>query len=329
MSHVRRSALGRAAPKTKADIDNDLKERKWKTVHVALHKPDFEKYFDFLDAAVVLRCSAEGAPLMTTTGLFGPINPGTTVRLTYGVGTGVEEVPATGHEPTLIERLKNLKHDNTPGEKYSRTIDANWVSGKDGGGIPGLSSSSNVFGSTGSLFINQSDVVLPVLDHTHKAYKDTLAFYGGVLLKPNETFNVGFDMPLFGAEYDTRLPDYIRSYALQPFSGGGMFVEHHEFPHIFHPKPDEGKHVHCEAKVTLGRKSVNFNPQKPQFVFTTFRVPSDGSALAILPGTIHNDSFTNGKLSVFVADVTHDKVDTVAFRDSSPYKNIRVEDVTT
>ncbi|MES2654460.1 MAG: hypothetical protein V4620_02670 [Bacteroidota bacterium] len=323
MSHVVRQTLGREAPKSKADR---LKARKWKTVHVALTKDDFEKYFDFLNDAVVLRSSAEGVPLMTTTGIFGPIKPGTTVKLTYGVGTGVEEVPSSGQETTLIDRLHHLQHNNTPDAKHANTINANWVSGKDGGGIPGLSSSSNVFGGTGSLFINQSDVVIPVLDPSNEAYKDTLAFYGGVLLTPGEAFNVGFDLPLFGVEYDTSLPDYIRNYAMQPFSGGGMFVEHHEFPHIFHPRPDEGKEVYCEAKVTLGRRSVKFDPKNPQFTFTTFRVPADGSAVAILPGTIHNDSFTNGKLSVFVADVIPDKVDTVAFRESAPYKNIRIED---
>lgn len=328
MSHVvRSSGPAKKALTSKADIDKLLKERKWKTVHSALSKEDFEKYFDFLNDAVVLRCSPEGAPLMTTTGIFGPIKPNTTVKLTYGTGTGVEEVKAT-HENTLTERLHQIqKHATPPGNIYSRTINANWVSGKDGGGIPGLSASSNVFGGTGSLYINQSDVVIPVLDVTHEAYEATLAFYGGVLLKPNETFSVGFDMPLFGMEYDTSLPDYIRNYALQPFSGGGLFIEHHEFPHIFHPRPDEGKQVYCEAKVTLGRKSIDFNPKNPQFTFTTFRVPANGSALAILPGTIHNDSFTNGKLTVFVADVDPSKVDTVAFRETAPFKNIRIEDI--
>jgi hypothetical protein len=124
-------------------------------------------------------------------------------------------------------------------------------------------------------------------------------------------------------EYNTSLPDYIRSYALSPYGGGGMFVEHHPFPHIFLPKPTENGIVSCEAKVTLGRK-VELLGAKPQITFTTFRVPSDGSALVIKPGTIHNDSFTNGKLAVFVANTP---ADTVAFRETSPFTNISVKDV--
>jgi hypothetical protein len=58
-------------------------------------------------------------------------------------------------------------------------------------------------------------------------------------------------------------------------------------------------------------------------MFTTFRVPSDGSALAIRPDAIHNDSFTNGRLAVFVANT---EANTVALRQTSPFTNISVKD---
>jgi hypothetical protein len=67
-------------------------------------------------------------------------------------------------------------------------------------------------------------------------------------------FLIGFDKILFGMEYNTSLPDYIRNYAMSPFGGGGLFVEHHPFPHIFMPKPNKDGQVFCEAKVTLGHK---------------------------------------------------------------------------
>jgi hypothetical protein len=329
MSHVVRNTNVNAATQlTNTAITKQLKQRKWKTVKISITEEDFQMNFPFLNDAVVLRASPEGVPLMTTSGIFGPIKPNTKVKLTYGVGTGVETVSATDDEMTLLDRLKNLQdYAIEPNANHSTTIKANWVSGKDGGGIPGLSASANVFGGTGSLLINQTDIILPVLDANNEAYETTLAFYGATLLAPMEAFSVGFDKPLFGMEYDTRLPDYIRNYAMQPFSGGGLFVEHHEFPHIFHPAPDNNGEVYCEAKVTLGRKSPHFDQKDPQFVFTTFRIPADGSALAILPGTIHNDSFTNGKLTVFVADVEQTKVDTVALRETSPYRNIRIADV--
>jgi hypothetical protein len=162
-----------------------------------------------------------------------------------------------------------------------------------------------------------------VLDVTHPDYHQTLAFYAGKLLKPNEEFFLGFNLVLFGVEYNTSLPDYITDYAMSPSGGGGLFVEHHPFPHIFMPKPTVHGEEFCAARVTLGRKVENSDPAKPQFIFTTFKIPSNGSALVIKPDTIHNDSFTNGQLAVFVANTA---ADTVAFRETAPFKAINIKD---
>jgi hypothetical protein len=330
-------------PITADDMAFEMSQKKWKTVHYDISPADLKANFRFFNDAVILRSGAEGVPLMTTTGIYGPILPNTTVKLTPGQGNGVTTVSEDSNEITLLEKLKQLQENATePADVNSNTIYANWVSGKDGGTFPGLSGSANIFGSTGSLFINQQSVEFPVLDlndpvldPNNHAYAETLAWYGAKLLAPGEPFSLGFDEVLWGMEYDTSLPDYIRSYALHPNGGGGMFVEHHEFPHIFLPKPTAGGQVFCEAKVTLGRKcdtkegdnGNNLQIQKPQFKFTTFSIPSDGSAIVILPGTIHNDSFTNGKLAVFVADVSNDRVDTVALRETAPFKNISLKEM--
>lgn len=307
-------------------LKETLAQRKWRTVEIKISQEDLEKNIKFLDDAVVLRASSEGVPLMTTTAIYGPIHPGTKVALTPGEGTGVRLIAENCQEESLIKILEELESNaSRPKEGNAVTVHANWVSSKDGGALPNLDASANVFGSTGSLYVNDKAVVLPVLDVNHPDYHETLAFYGGKLLKPKEEFCMGFDQILFGMEYDTSLPDYIRNYAMSPSGGGGMFVEHHPFPHIFLPKPTEKGEVFCEAKVTLGRKAKKLlgGNDVPKFIFTTFRIPSDGSAIAIKPSAIHNDSFTNGRLAVFVANTP---ADTVAFRETSPFKNISVKD---
>lgn len=326
MSHVFRTSYeDRRTSVSEREMKKKMEQRKWKTVHVAISEKDLRENFDFLNDAVVLRPSREDIPLMTTTAIYGPIRPKEKVLLTPGEGTGVFVESKEHRGRTLIEELDRLaKKTSAPDAKNSITVKAKWISSKKGGAIPGLGSSSNVFGATGSLLINQSEVVLPVLDVGHEEYDRTLAFYGAKRLRPREAFTLGFDKLLFGMEYDTRLPGYIRDYAMEPFGGGGLFVEHHPFPHIFMPKPNEGDQVFCESKIILGRKSEKSTKELPLFTFTIFRIPSDGSAIAIRPGTIHNDSYTNGKQTVFVANTP---ANTVAWRETAPFKNIMVQDV--
>jgi len=50
-----------------------------------------------------------------------------------------------------------------------------------------------------------------------------------------------------------------------------------------------------------------------------FEVPTDGSALAIRPQCIHNDSFTQGAQTVFLANTA---ANTVALRHSTPITNM-------
>lgn len=325
MSHVIRTSyhepLAMISPEALKKI---LAQRKWQTVQSKITEQDLNKNIEFLNDAVVLRQSAEGVPLMTTTAIYGPIRPHTKVALSPGKGTGVRLIEENCSEASLISKLEALERGaSKPLEGNAVTVRANWVSAENGGMVPSLDESANVFGDTGSLYVNERAVTLPVLDVSHPDYHQTLAFYGAKLLMPNEEFCLGFDKILFGMEYNTSLPDYIRNYAMSPFGGGGMFVEHHPFPHIFLPRPNEGEHVFCEAKVTLGHKVKDPEDAIPKVIFTTFRVPADGSALAIKPSTIHNDSFTNGRLAVFVANT---KADTVAFRETSPFTNISVKD---
>lgn len=325
MSSVFRTSYSPVAESVSKEKLNEIRgQRKWQTVDIKISQEDLEENIWFLNDAVVIRQSSEGVPLMTTTAIYGPIKEYATVALTPGEGTGVKVIAGGLMEESLIEQLEALERNaKKPKEGNAVVVHSNWVSSKDGGMLPNLDPSANVFGSTGSLYVNESAVIFPVLDVGHPDYEETLAFYGAKLLKPKEPFYMGFNGTLFGMEYDTSLPDYIRNYAMSPIGGGGMFVEHHPFPHIFLPKPTENGRVFCEAKVTLGHKVVNPERDIPQIIFTTFRVPSDGSALVIKPSAIHNDSFTNGRLAVFVANTP---ADTVAFRQTAPFTNIIVKD---
>lgn len=321
-----------------------LNERRWLNVKKRPSENILKKHFSFLNDAVVIRSGAEGIPLMTTTAIYGPIEGHQKVELHQGSDSIIKVVsdkPIKGD--SLLEELKKLKKKaKVPKKNNSIIIQAKWISGKDGGGLPSVGASSNVFGATGSLLVNETDVDFPVLDIHHRDFHETLHYYGAKLLKPNESFYMGFDKPLFGMEYDTKLPAYIKDYVMEPYGGGGLFVEYHPFPHLWFPNPDESEEDTNICRILLGRiipknekekenekinkhenrcLEIEGDPEKPEYHFTVFRIPSNGYALAVDECSIHNDSFCNGKQVVFLADTT---ANTVAFRKTAPFNNLRI-----
>ncbi len=345
MSHVTR-LRGNQEPKiTPAQQKKILQEERWQYVHLGISKEVLNENFNFLNSAVVIRSGAVGIPLMTTTGIYGPIYQKERVRLVQGADNVVEKVPGgQGSGRSLLKELKHLKKTaKAPKDGRALLVDAKWVSGTEGGILPNVSPSANVFGVTGSLYINNPELDFPVVDHRDKDFDATLAYYGAKMLKKGESFYMGFDKAIFGLEYDTTLPGYIADYALQSWGGGGLFVETHPFPHIWFPNPQTpeekasnvcrillGRVIPAKASETaLINKNENAcadiapNAVQPQYHFTVFRVPTDGHALAVDECTIHNDSFCNGKQVVFISD-TH--ANTVALRETAPYKNLRISD---
>lgn len=327
MSSVNRKSFNPGAESVSDDqMRKAMEQVKWQTVQVHISKDDLKENFKFLNDAVVVRGGREGVPYLSTTGIFGPINPGSRVKLTPGEGTGVAVLDNDPKDSSLIKELQDLfKNTTTVDDDCAATVNARWLSAKDGGAIPDLGNSSNVFGQTGSLFVNESAVSLPVLDPLDERYAKTLAYYGARLLKPKEEFTLGFDAPLFGMEYDTKLPEYLTGYVNQPYGGGGLFVEFHPFPHIWLPRPNDGSTSFTQSKITLGREASISTREKPVFHFTSFRVPSDGTALALMPNSIHNDSYTNGPQTVFLANTP---ADTVAWRETAAFTSILLTDVT-
>jgi hypothetical protein len=329
-----------------------LKEPRWQYAKDQVDPALLDEFFNFLNQGVIIRENAEGIPLMTTTGIYGPIGKNDKVQLHQDrkrIVTVVSDNSIDDKEKHLLDQLKHLKANTLrPEADLCTEVHAKWISGEDGGNFPNVGGSANVFGSTGSLLINESDIEFPVIDITHPKFHDTLAYYGAKLLKPKEEFCMGFDKPLIGMEYDTSLPGYVQDYVMKPYGGGGMFVEHHPFPHIWFPNPTESEKNTNICRILLGRvipepedpkevqkldytckektcTLVRSEKSKPNYRFTVFHIPIDGSALAVDECCIHNDSFSNGKQVAFVADTT---ANTVALRQTAPFENLRVVHVT-
>jgi hypothetical protein len=313
-------------------------EVRWKNVTKGVSCLDLDNNFEFLNAAVLNRSVGESL-LLTTTGLFGPIRSGTCVHLdadSDADSNSKNMVIQSENAPTipeldLITRLNNLHNERTgkpPTEANALPVNAYWNAAVDGAGITGLDDAANVFGSTGQLICDVDELKFPLLSQKHPNFIETLHYYGGTLLGPKEEFALGFSQDLWGIQYDQKQPEYITKYQFGPTKGGGLFVEHHPFPHIWLPANSKdsvfgGKTV---SRILLGRRLDSNNEdgyyrtvKTQQFHFTMFEIPLDGSALAIRPQCIHNDSFTQGAQTVFLANTP---ANTVALRHGMPITKI-------
>lgn len=312
-----------------------MSEPRWKYAkqNLGITNSDLDSNFDFINSAVLNR-DANNQLLLTTTGLFGPIRTGTLIHLDPLSANQViqsQQAPVNP-EADLITKLNKLHDEHTgipPSNDLALCVNGFWTSATNGAGITGLDGSANVFGSTGQLICDVDELNFPLLTYgttceSQHTYLDTLAYYGGTLLAPKEEFALGFSQDLWGIQYDQKLPQYITDYQFSAKKAGGLFVEHHPFPHIW--LPAQGKDPafgnHTVSRILLGRrldKTHEDSYYRPvtiqQYHFTMFEIPLDGSALAIRPQCIHNDSFTEGAQTVFLANTP---ANTVALRHSAP-----------
>ncbi len=58
-----------------------LEQPRWKYARYQVDPKVLEEHFNFLNKGVVIRGDAQGVPLMTTTGIYGPIHPHDRVTL--------------------------------------------------------------------------------------------------------------------------------------------------------------------------------------------------------------------------------------------------------
>jgi len=337
MSHVKTNQSNVQSHKTLAEYRaSQMKQPRWDNVTRGVSKHDLDNNFEFLNAAVLNR-SADDQLLMSTTGIFGPIRPGTIVSLDANAGNLVIQSDKAPLNPdsSLIAYLNKL-HDertgNPPSSSHALEVNGYWTAAIDGAGVV-TDKSANVFGSTGQLICDTAELDFPLLQYgstsaSQMEYLETLSYYGGTLIKPGEEFDLGFTQDLWGIQYDQKLPEYITDYQFGANKAGGLFVEHHPFPHIW--LPAKGKDPvfgnKTISRILLGRR-LDTRHEDPyyrtvntqQFHFTMFEVPLDGSALAIRPQCIHNDSFTEAAQTVFLANTA---ANTVALRHSMPITNM-------
>ncbi|WP_105168659.1 hypothetical protein [Pseudoalteromonas sp. T1lg23B] len=343
MSHVTVKTVSALAGETLSDYRaSQMKEARWKNVTQGVSDRDLDDNFDFLNGAVLNR-DAGGEMLLTTTGLFGPIRSGTFVHLDINAHNQVvpSKRAATNETETLIKHLNRLHREYThrpPSREHALLVNGFWTAAVDGAGITGLDGSANVFGSTGQLICDVDELHFPLLRYgdskeSQDHFNRTLAYYGGKLLEPEEEFALGFNQDLWGIQYDQKLPQYVTEYQFGPTKGGGLFVEHHPFPHIW--LPAQGKDPvfgqHTISRILLGRRVDTQQEDdyfrtvtSEQYHFTMFEIPLNGSALAIRPQCIHNDSFTEGAQTVFLANTA---ANTVALRHSAPINSMCVGDL--
>lgn len=342
MSHVKTTKTTAPINETLAKYRADqMSQPRWGNVTRGVSEQDLDNNFDFLNAAVLNR-SADDQLLLTTTGLFGPIRSGTVVKLNPNDCNQViqsNKAPSSS-EPTLIAYLNQL-HDkrsgNPPSSDHALAVNGYWTSAVNGAGVV-TDKSANVFGSTGQLICDTDKLDFPLLKYgnspaSQKEYLETLSYYGGTLIQPGKEFALGFNQDLWGIQYDQKLPEYITDYQFSPTKAGGLFVEHHPFPHIWLPATGKDPVFGNKtlSRILLGRR-LDYHHEDDyyrtvttqKFHFTMFEIPLDGSALAIRPQCIHNDSFTEGAQTVFLANTA---ANTVALRHSMPVTNMSVNGV--
>ncbi len=318
---------------------SQMSEPRWQDVKIGVSQEDLAHNFEFLNGAVLNR-DATGEMLLTTTGLFGPIRTGTLVKLdaaSHDLVITSDRAPMNP-EAELITRLNRLHNECTglpPSSERALKVNGYWTAAVDGAGIANLDGSANVFGSTGQLICDVDHLDFPVVRYgesigSQETFLETLAYYGGTLLQPGEEFALGFTQDLWGIQYDQKLPGYITEYQFGATKGGGLFVEHHPFPHIWLPAlgndPAFGKDT--ISRILLGRRldttaedGYYRTVKSETYHFTMFEIPTDGCALAIRPQCIHNDSFTAGAQTVFLANTP---ANTVALRHSAPIKKMKL-----
>lgn len=140
---------------------------------------------------------------------------------------------------------------------------------------------NNILGDNGGLYFEESSIQIPKV----KATKETLAYYGALLLPENAAIRFPSDeaYPLWKMHVG---PNYVRDYIMSKDGGGGFYLEfHHDQPH-FHMVVDGGGYYLLAKQI---RDKI--------FHITAFEL-SNGQAIYTKKGAIHCDAALTGDLVV-------------------------------
>lgn len=142
---------------------------------------------------------------------------------------------------------------------------------------------ANILGGFGTLTIDQETASLQV--PIAKTTKETLAFYGAILLKQEDhiAFDCDADLPV---TFMSVGPDYAKGYLLDEEKGGGCYLEYHDRPH-FHMPLNES----CGGFLILGKKLQD------DILLSAFQIPWR-HAIYTPPNVIHTDAYLTGDFLV-------------------------------
>lgn len=165
-------------------------------------------------------------------------------------------------------------------------------------------SSGNVFGSMGALLVPDK-FKIPTL----MATPENVKHYGLKLIEAGEVLTVHSEqVDIIMMEYDyTKI--YKKDFLMQEHGGGGIFVEHHNFPHIHLPLEES-----CGGYIVIGKEIA-----KDEFHFTAFQIPY-GYALYTPANTIHGDGTLVGKYGLALADSNMISANTVLIYNEETQK---------
>ncbi len=165
---------------------------------------------------------------------------------------------------------------------------------------------NNILGDNGGLFFEESPIQIPKV----KATKETLAYYGAVLIPENSAIRFPSDeaYPLWKMHVG---PNYVKDYIMSKEGGGGFYLEfHHDQPH-FHMVVDGGGYY-------LLAKQIGENV----FHITAFEL-SNGQAVYTKKGAIHCDAALTGDL--VVGYTASEDCSTVLLRTKTKNEMVKIE----
>lgn len=164
---------------------------------------------------------------------------------------------------------------------------------------------NNILGDNGGLYFEQSFIQIP----TVKATKETLAYYGALLIQEDSPIRFSSDepYPLWKMHIG---PNYVDDYIMTK-EGGGFYLEfHHDQPH-FHMVVDGGGYY-------LLAKQIG----EHIYHITAFEL-TNGQAVYTKKGAIHCDAALTGDL--VVGYTVSEECSTVLLRTKAEREMVKIE----
>lgn len=264
---------------------------------------DYEKDKQYIDPDLVDRRTLTGMPAMQSTALLSIVAPGSDLE--------VKEIPLCSAMQSMPEKKETIKVDSISNIEID--VIGRWLPPE----IKAAQASDNasIFGHLGC-FEMISPVVqtleLPTVDLESVPEEDLRVHYKATRLTPTHSSYPNFnshDKNLYMIVYSYN-ENYLSEYAMQPSLGAGIFIEYHNFPHLFKPLSSE-----CNGAVILGRKvSEDEKTGVGHYKLVSLKINYPDS-IVIEAGVIHGNAAFVGPY--VISSTTSGKGSIVAFRTNN------------